>query len=112
MKADCNLRGAEDSSQLRDESAPCRDLLLVDENFDPAIYTPTARRAVVGNRLARAVGNHTNLRRVEAFLADQISGDARSAPLSELVVLVLMAVAVGIPGDHENALRRRRPRVG
>ena len=46
------------------------DLLLVDENFDPAVGSPPARGAVIGNRLARSVGDHTNLRRVDAFLAD------------------------------------------
>ena len=83
-------------------------IFLVDENLDPPILTPTARRAVVIDRLACAVGNYANLRRVEAFIADQISGDARSAPLSELVVVGLMADAVGVPGDHEHAIRCRR----
>ena len=85
-----------------------RDLLLVDENLDPPIATPTVSCAVVGDRLARAVGNHANLSRVEALIANQISGDTRSAPLSELVVVGLMADAVGIAGDHEDAIRRRR----
>src|SRR4029077_16230241 len=49
-----------------------------------------------------------NLGRVEALVADQISRDARSAPLSELVVVVLMTDAVGIAGDYEDALRGRR----
>src|SRR5271163_3359512 len=96
----CDLRG------LR----PCRNPFLVHENLDPPIHTPTARSAVVGDRFARAVGNHANLRRVEALVADQIAGDAGSALLSELVVVGLMANAVGIPGDHEYALRISWPR--
>jgi hypothetical protein len=54
----------------RADSAPRSDLLLVDENFDPAVASPPARCAVIGDRLARPVGDHTNLRRVDAFLAD------------------------------------------
>src|SRR6266851_5747433 len=76
-------------------SAPGRDPLLIDQNLDPPIATPTTRGAVVGDRLGRAVGNHANLGRIEALLADQISGDAGSAALAELVVVVLMADAVG-----------------
>jgi len=85
-----------------------RDLFLVDENLDSPILTPAVPCAVVIDRLAGAVRNHANLGRVETLVADEISGDARSAALSELVVVVLMADAVGIPCDHEDALRRRR----
>ena len=36
-------------------SAPSSDLLLVDENLDPAVAPPPARGAVIGNRLASSV---------------------------------------------------------
>jgi hypothetical protein len=92
------------------ESGPfssCGDLLLIDENFDPAVASPPARRAVIGNRLARSVGDHTNLRWVDAFLADQVSGYLLGSPLSKLVVIVIRADAVGMPGNNEEAPRRR-----
>src|SRR5260370_21592917 len=74
------------------------DLFLVNENFDSSILAPTAPRAVLIDWLARTVGNYANLGRVEALLADQISGDASSPPLAELVVVVLMADPVGLSG--------------
>lgn len=43
-----------DASSLG-RSAACGDFLLIDENFHPAVAPPPARRAVVGDRLARAV---------------------------------------------------------
>src|SRR5271163_3145846 len=72
-----------DLRATRPESA--RDLFLIDQYLDPPIHLPTVPCAVVGDRLARAVRNHANLGRVEALLADQISGHTRGAPLSELV---------------------------
>src|SRR5262245_55088524 len=92
-------------------SAPCYDLLLVDKNFDPAVASPPSRRAVIGNRLARSVRDHTNLHRIDAFLADQVCGDPRGSPPSELVVGVLGADAVSMPGNNEEA-PRSRPGVG
>jgi hypothetical protein len=107
------MNGGQDSyPQLAaGRSAPCDDLLLVDENFDSAVASPPARCAVIGNRLARSVGDYTNLHRVDAFLADQVCGDTRGSPLSELVVVVLGAAAVGMPGNNEEP-PRRRPGVG
>ena len=53
-----------------------------------------------------------DLRRVDAFLSDQASGDPVRSPLSELVVIVLGTNAVGTlaaPGAGSRRFSRRAP---
>src|SRR5581483_601724 len=88
------------------------DFLLIDQYFHPPIRAPAARGAVVRDRFGRPVGHHANLGGIDAFLADDVSGDARGAALSEFVVVVFSSHVVGMSRDNKDAPRARRGVVG
>ena len=75
-------------SSLRQRSAAGSDFLLVNENLHPAVAAPPNRRAVIGDRLARSIRDDAYLRRIDAFLPNQVSGHPVRPLLSELVVII------------------------